>query len=103
MNSPSAKLTPCRVVDGAKLPTASGGVDALCSAIAQAAGEAFTVEVRVLSPSSLEALVTTADGRRLPEQRLDVSDAQFTKGSFERFARNLAGQVARSDGTSGSK
>jgi hypothetical protein len=96
INSPSAKPAACRVIDGAKLPPASGGAAALCAAIERAAGAAFTVEVRVLSPSSLAAYVTTADGRRLPEQRLDISDNQFTKGSFERFARNLAAEVARS-------
>jgi hypothetical protein len=95
MNSPSAKAATCRVIDGAKLPAASGGADALCAAIKQAAGAAFSVEVRVLSKSSLAATVTTADGRRLPEQRLAVSDSTLTKGSFERFARNLAAEVAR--------
>jgi hypothetical protein len=102
MNSPSAKPAACRVVDGAKLPGASGGADALCSAIEQVAGDAFSVEVRVLSPSSLTALVTTAEGRRLPEQRLDISDRPFTRGSFERFARNLAAEVARTSGRSAS-
>ena len=95
MNPPSAKPATCQVVNGAKLPAVSGGADALCAAIIQAAGSAFSVEVRVLSPSSLAASVTTADGRRLPEQRLDVSDRPLSKSSFEFFARNLAAEVAR--------
>ncbi len=102
MNSPTAKPAVCSVVGGAKLPPESGGADALCSAIEQAAGSAFRVEVRVLSPSSLAASVTTADGRKLPEQRLDISDRGFTRGSFDRFARNLAEQVARESGAQAS-
>jgi hypothetical protein len=95
MNPPSANPAACRVIGGAKLPSESGGADALCAAIEQAAGTAFQVEVRVLSPSSLAASVTTADGRRLPEQRVEVSDRQLSKASFERFARSIASEVAR--------
>ena len=95
MNSPPSKPPTCSVVGGEKLPASSGGTGSLCAAIERAAGSAFKVRVRVLSRSSLAATVTTTDGRTLPEQRLDVSDAGLSKGSFDRFARNLAAEVAR--------
>lgn len=91
----------CRVIDAEKLSPESGGAEALCAAIAQAAaaaelGEGFAVEVRVLSPSMLTAAVTTPDGSRLPEQRLASADRELRKSSFERFARTLV-QLARAD------
>lgn len=99
MNAPSeAKPVACRVVDGDKLPAASGGADALCAAIEKAAQARFSVEVRVLSPSALAAAVTMADGRSLPEQKLVVSDRALTTSSFDRFARSIASEVARAQG-----
>ncbi|MDP1908290.1 MAG: hypothetical protein Q8K85_08315, partial [Hyphomicrobium sp.] len=67
MNSSSAQLIACRVVDGDKLPADSGGPDALCTAIRNAAAaevpaSKFSVEVRVLGNTSLAATLTTADG-----------------------------------------
>src|SRR5688500_18048913 len=74
MNAPSAAgPAACRVVNGDKLPASSGGADALCAAIEKAAQARFGVEVRVISEHSLAATVTMADGRSLPEQRLDIS------------------------------
>ena len=99
MNAPSAtEPAVCRVVHGEKLPPASGGAEALCAAITQAAGKDFKVEVRVISASGLAAAVTMADGRSLPEQRLVVSDRPLSRSSFERFARSIAGEVARAQG-----
>ena len=100
MTSPTSPLTGCRVVGGDKLPASSGGSEALCAAItkaaaAQAEGGRFSVEVRVLGSSRLAATLTTADGRKLPEQRFAVSDRSLTKSSFERFARALAVEVAK--------
>lgn len=100
MNSPTPPLVDCRIVGGDKLPADSGGPDALCAAIRQAAaeqvpGRRFTVEVRVLGRSALAATVTTADGTRLPEQKMAISDRGLTEGSLERFANALAGEVAR--------
>ena len=99
MNSPTPQLVDCRVVGGEKLPASSGGSEALCTAIREAAAlqapdSRFSVEVRVLGRSSLAATVTTANGARLPEQRFAISDRDLTKGSLERFAKALAGQVA---------
>lgn len=100
MNSPSVQPIDCRVVDGDKLPAASGGPEALCAAIAAAAAaeapdSRFSVEVRVLGSSSLAATLTTADGRKLPERRFAASDRDLTKTSFERFAKALAGEAAK--------
>lgn len=100
MNSPSPQLVDCRIVGGDKLPADSGGADALCNAIAEAAakqapGRRFQVDVQVLGRSALAATVTTADGTRLPEQKMAISDRGLTRGSLERFAKALAGEVAR--------
>lgn len=101
MNSPTPGLVDCQIVGGEKLPADSGGADALCKAITEAAakqapGKRFSVEVHVLGRSSLAATVTNADGSRLPEQKMAISDRGLTRGSFERFAQTLAGEVARS-------
>ena len=103
MNSPSAQLVNCQVLGGDKLPADSGGSDALCRAIAEAAaeqapGRRFSVEVHVLGRSALAATVTTAEGTKLPEQKMAISDRGLTKGSLERFAKALAGAVAQSHG-----
>lgn len=98
MNSPSSKQVECRVVGGDKLPAEIGGPDALCAAIASAAvigapADRFSVEIRVLSSSSLAATLKTADGATLPEQRFAISDRGLTKGSLDRFAKSLVEAV----------
>ena len=102
MNSPSPQLIDCRVVGGDKLPASSGGSEALCAAITRAAAaevpaRKFSVEVRVLGPSSLAATLTTAEGKKLPEQKMAISDRSLTKGSLERFAKAIVGQLAHAD------
>src|SRR5687767_7668378 len=84
MPSPSSQSTPCRIVDGDKLPDGSGGAAALCTAIERAAaakapGVGYTVEVRVLSASRLAATLTS-DGRKLPEQNFAITDRELTGG-----------------------
>lgn len=100
MESSSRQLTNCTVVGGDKLPADAGGPAQLCAAIERAAATGapharFSVEVRVLSESSLSATLTTADGRILPEQRFATSDRNLTRSSLERFAKALIGEVTR--------
>lgn len=102
MKPRSGGAVTCEVIDAGKLAPESGGADAICGAIRQAAaneglGEGFAVEVRVLSPNMLTAVVTTSDGRTLPEQRLASADRVLSKSSFERFARTLV-QLAKPRG-----
>lgn len=97
--SPNA-LVDCQVIGGADLPAETGGPDAFCAAIKHAAVSrlpdvGFTVELRVRGPSALTATITTADGTVLPEQRFSISDRGLTRGSLERFAQRLVGEVAR--------
>lgn len=99
MNATSTPPVECRVVGGDKLPPQSGGSDAFCAAIRRAAetqapGARFSVEVTVRGPSALSAIVTLANGARLPEQIFSISDRGLTKGSLERFANSLVGEVA---------
>jgi len=94
----------CRITGAEKLPAESGGSKVLCDAIDAAAlahvpGVHFTVDVRVLSSSMLAAVVTLNDGRKLPEQKIAVSDSALKRHSIERFADAIALQVA---GTVGS-
>lgn len=103
MNPRSGSEVSCEVIDAGKLAPDSGGADAICGAIRQAAadeglGDGFAVEVRVLSPNMLAAVVTTPDGRTLPEQRLASADRVLAKSSFERFARTLV-RMTKSDGS----
>ncbi len=100
MNASSRSTVTCRVVGGEQLPSDSGGSDALCAAIeraasAQAPGRAFTVDVAVKGPSALSARLTTADGKQLPEQTMSISDRALTRGSLERFASTLVGEMVR--------
>lgn len=100
MNSSSPQLVECRVIGGDKLPADTGGADALCAAITRAAmaetpARKFKVEVRVLGRSSLAATLTTGEGKTLPEQRFSISDSDLTKGSIDRFAKAIVGEVAR--------
>lgn len=90
----------CTVTGGKALPADSGGKDALCRAIkravaAKAPGVGFKVDVRVLSKSTLAAVIVTDDGRKVPEMRHQVMDAQLTGKSFERFADALATKLAK--------
>jgi protoporphyrinogen oxidase len=92
----------CRVAGAEKLPSKSGGADALCAAIreafsATAPGLRYEAEVTVISRSMLSAKIRTADGREIPEQRHAVMDSVLTKSSFERFARSLARQLVKTD------
>lgn len=99
MNSP-APAARCQVSGAGQLPSESGGSDAICAAIQDAArkqapGIAFSVEVRVQSASSLSAIVRLDDGRMLPEQRMAVSDRQLNRGSIERFAAAVAAEIGK--------
>jgi hypothetical protein len=99
MNSPSNEPR-CVVEHGDRLPPETGGAAALCAAIMKAAGERAgrlpaTVDVRVLSPSSLSATVKLADGRVLPEQNMAVSDRQLNRQSIDRFAAAIAADIAK--------
>ena len=95
----SAGRAECTVTGGKSLPADSGGADALCAAIkravaAKAPGIGFKADVKVLSKSTLSAVIVTDDGRRVPEMRHQVMDAQLTGKSFERFANALAMKLA---------
>ena len=95
----SAGRADCTVTGGKSLPAATGGADSLCAAIkravaAKAPGVGFKAEVKVLSASSLSAVIVADDGRRVPEMRHDVMDAQLSRKSFDRFADVLATKLA---------
>ena len=100
MDTPAAQSEYCRVVNGGKLPAASGGATVLCAAIERAVanrapGAAYNVRVRVLSASRLTASVA-AKGRVLPEQSFASMDRNLDGRAFERFADAIAAQVAQS-------
>jgi hypothetical protein len=102
MSQPSVEPA-CVVTGGDKLPPEAGGIGGLCNAIMaaiarQPADLPATVDVRVLSASSLSARVTLADGRVLPEQRMAVNDRQLNRSSIERFAGAIAAEIARAGG-----
>ena len=99
MTVPAASSGPCQVTNGAKLPAASGGSDALCAAI-QRAAEArgsdgtFTVRVNVGPRSRLTAYVTLADGRSLPPLHMASMDRAIGKTTLERFGAAIVDHVA---------
>jgi hypothetical protein len=106
MSSTENRPSGCRVVNGDKLSAESGGADALCRAIASAAAEtapgvSYSVEISVLPRDRLSALVTLADGRKLPELGIASMDKPLTAGSFKRFANSIARELAKA-GAAGS-
>ena len=89
----------CSVVGAEKLPAEAGGADALCAAIREALSKQApkaraVVEVRVLTPSMLAAMLVV-DGKALPEQKFAVMDRNLNPRSIERFAQSIANKVAQ--------
>ena len=104
MSSTENSSSGCRVVNGDKLPAESGGADALCREIAAATAAAapgvhYTIEITVLPRSRLSAIVTTADGYKLPELGMASMDKPLTAGSFKRFAASIASELAKAGTT----
>ena len=100
MSASEPKPAACEVVGGEKLPAESGGADAICKAIADAAAEhapgfGYTVRVTVTGNSRLSASIATADGRKLPDQNFVRSDRPLTNESFKRFANTIAENLAK--------
>lgn len=98
VNAPEGAQPRCRVIGGEALPAASGGADALCAAIEQAAatrapGVKYSAEVRVLPRSRLVAMLT-ADGRKLPDQKFAAMDREITRDSLQRFAEAIAAALS---------
>jgi hypothetical protein len=101
MTAPTAHPSPCQVVDGAKLPTASGGADEVCRALERAlaarpSAPRFTVRVRVEPRSVLTADVTLADGRTLPELHMAEMDRPITKDTLDRFGQAIVDHASGS-------
>ena len=100
MDRPMDEAKGCRVVGADMLPAEVGGAHGFCAAIEQAAGTAapgaaFSVEVRVISPTRLSAIVTLSDGHVLPERKLAISDSKLRKSTVEWFAKGLAAEIAK--------
>lgn len=95
----STEESPACIVSGAdKLPEGLNG-DAICTAVRAATRKLssdFSVEIRVVSASSLAARISLHDGKTLPEQKMAVSDRQLDSRSIERFALAIANAVAGS-------
>jgi len=94
----SAAAPRCHVINGAKLPPASGA-DLICAEIeravaARAPRAHYTVTVTVRSPSRLSALAMV-NGQPLPEQNFAVMDQELNPASVRRFAGALASEIAK--------
>ncbi|WP_310467736.1 hypothetical protein [Sphingomonas sp.] len=92
----AAAFARCTVAGAEKLPAELGGADGVCRAIGRAAGAAAggaAVDLRVMSPHSLGATVTTGDGRKLAEQQVSTSDRQLHRGSLILLGTALAAQL----------
>lgn len=96
---PEVTTSNCHISGAEKLPDDVGGAKVLCEVIRESAREqaphaSFSVDVRVVSRSMLAAVVTLKDGRKLPEQKIAVSDSALKRSSIKRFADAIAFQVA---------
>jgi hypothetical protein len=94
MTAPTGRTPQCLVVNGEKLPAASGGSAELCQSLERALAARvqkprFTVRVRVEPRSILTADVTLADGRTLPALHMAEMDRPITKDTLDRFGRAI--------------
>jgi len=88
----------CEIVEGEKYLGGAIKAQTICSTIetaiaAQAPAAAYSVKVRVLSPSRL-AGVLIVNGRALPEHKFAVMDSDLSPAAVQRFAHSLAVAVA---------
>lgn len=102
MSAPDSARGLCRVVGADKLPASSGGAEAICAAVeravaAQAPRLRYAAELRVLSRSAMAADVE-ANGRKLPELKLSVSDRELNPLAIGHFAESIAAALAQAGG-----
>lgn len=108
MSSADIRPARCQLVGDRKLPADAGSGDEICAVIERVAATlapsaSYSVEVRVLSPSSMAATVRLATGQTLPEQKMAISDRKLNRGSIQRFARAIGTQIAQASQSSRSK
>ena len=92
----------CTVIGADKLPAEVGGPDAVCrsmreavsAARSQAAAGELSITVQIISPYSAAATVTMADGRKLVEQQLAISDRKLNQPALAMLAKAVASQLA---------
>jgi hypothetical protein len=98
MSESTGKLGRCRVINSEQLPAETGGEKALCAAIAQAlppgVANGVAIDVSVISPYLLSAIVTMEDGRTLPAVKVGSSDRPLGSRAVKMLADSIAGQVA---------
>lgn len=99
MNTVEGQPVRCEVLNGHALPADAGNADDVCAVIKAAVSSLapaanYSVEVRVLSPTSLAATVRLEAGQILPEQKLTISDRQLNRSAIQRFARTIGKQIA---------
>jgi hypothetical protein len=92
----------CTVVGAEKLQAEVGGSDAICKSMreavsavgGQAAARELSITVQIISAYSAAATVTTADGRKLAEQQLAISDRKLNQRALAMLAKAVASQLA---------
>ena len=99
MGSANVQHKRCEVLNSQALPADAGNADEICAAIETAAGSlapgaGYSVEVRVVSASSLAATVRLAAGEVLPERKLAISDRKLNRSAIQRFAQSIGQQIA---------
>jgi hypothetical protein len=95
----SATTPHCQVMGADKLPAEVGGASAVCAAFDQAMAKAlpkvrYTANIEVRSKAAMTATLT-ANGRELPKHELTVMDRNLNIRSIERFAAELAAELAK--------
>jgi hypothetical protein len=92
----------CTVVGAEMLPPEVGGADAVCRSMreavsaagGQAAASELSITVQIASAYSAAAIVTTADGRKLAEQQVAISDRKLNQNALAMLAKGVAAQLA---------
>src|SRR5690242_13508652 len=88
----------CRISGAHRLPEEIGAPDALCTAIAEALGAASSnikaIEVDIISPFQMAAVVMLTDGHRLPTFNVASSDRELSPTAVRMLANSIAAKVA---------
>lgn len=93
----------CVAVSADKLPAESGGIPALCTAIEVAMNErapdlGYSIKVTAAVPSRVSVVVSTEDGKTLPEQTMAVMDTRMSKDMLTQFAETVAQEIIDASG-----
>lgn len=91
----------CTVIGAEKLPAEVGGSEGVCRSMLEAvsavsgkaAASELSITVQIINAYTAAATVTMADGRKLAEQRVGISDRELNQRALAMLAQAVASQL----------